>query len=234
MNITGIKAGQLRFTGPLLADIFLGKVTNWNDPRIAALNRGIRLPDASIKVVHRSDGSGTTFNWVNYLSKVSPEWRAKVGEGKSVEWPVGAGGNGNEGVSGLVANTENSIGYVELVYANRDRLSWAAVQNRAGRFVSPSAASFQAAAEGVKWDPRQDFYLVLTDAPGTDAYPITATTFILVPKHLKDFSRTRALIQLFEWALFKGQAEASRLGYVPLPPSLAARIAGYWASEIQH
>ena len=231
VNIPGIAPGQMRFTGPVLADIYLGRIKRWNDPAIVRLNRGLALPDAPIAVVHRSDGSGTTFNWVDYFSKVSPEWKARVGEGTSVAWPVGQGASGNDGVSALVRQTANSIGYVELAYVTRDRLAWASVQNRAGKFVTPSAKSFAAAATGARWNEAKDFYLVLTDAPGDDAYPIAATTFILEPKHGNDYSHDRALLHLIEWALFEGQSQASALGYVPLPKPLATRVEGYWLAE---
>jgi phosphate transport system substrate-binding protein len=233
VNIRGVSPGKLRFTGPLLAEIYLGKVGRWNDPAIARVNPGVVLPNIPIAVIHRSDGSGTTFNWADYLSKVSPEWRAKVGEGTSVAWPVGQGGNGNDGVSALVRQTPGALGYVELAYVNRDRLAWAFVQNRSGRFVAPGPASFAAAAEGANWDEKNDFFLVLTDAPGPEAYPITATTFILARKHPTSLSavQSRALRQLFEWAFYKGQAEATALGYVPLPRRLANRIEDYWLSE---
>jgi phosphate transport system substrate-binding protein len=234
VNVPGIKPGQLRFTGAVLADIYLGTITHWNDPAIARLNPGAKLPDAPITVVHRSDGSGTTFNWASFLSKKSSRWKATVGEGTTVKWPVGVGGNGNEGVTATVKAKVNSIGYVELAYVAREHLAWASVQNRTGRFIVPSQASFQAAADGAAWDPAQDFYLVLTDAPGADAYPITATTFVLVPRHQNDFTRTRALLQLFEYALFKGQPQATALGYVPLPQKLAARVALYWTTQVQH
>lgn len=234
VNVAGIAPGRLRFTGSLLADIYMGKVKRWNDPAIARVNPGVNFPDAEIAVVHRSDGSGTTFNWANFLSKTSAEWKAKVGEGTIVNWPVGQGAAGNDGVSAAVRSTPDSIGYVELAYVSRDHLAWASVQNHAGRFIDPSQASFQAAAAGANWDGAHDFYLILTDAPGPDAYPITATTFVLVPKHLNDFTKTRALVQLFEWALFKGQTQASALGYVPLPRPLAIRVARYWYTELQH
>ena len=233
VNIAGIAPGRLRFSGAVLAGIYLGKITQWNDPAITRLNPGVSLPSANIAVVHRSDGSGTTFNWVNYLSKKSPEWKARVGEGTTVAWPTGLAGNGNEGVAALVRQTPNSIGYVELTYVARNHLAWASVQNSAGRFIAPNPASFQAAAEDVDWNASRDFFLILTDAPGANAYPITATTFILVPKHLHNFTRTRALLRLFEWALFKGQDQAAALGYVPLPKSLTVRIEGYWLNEFQ-
>jgi phosphate transport system substrate-binding protein len=166
VNLPGIGPGKLRFTGPLLADIYLGKVTRWNDRAIAALNPGIALPDLPIAVVHRSDGSGTTFNWADYLGKVSPEWKAKVGEAMSISWPVGEGAPGNDGVSAAVRKTTGAIGYVELAYVTRDHLAWAYVRNGAGQYVTPGPASFAAAAEGAKWDATKDFDLVLTDAPG--------------------------------------------------------------------
>ncbi len=234
VNIAGVASGRLHFTGPLLADIYLGKVKRWNDAAIARLNTGVPLPNADIAVVHRSDGSGTTFNWVNYFSKVSPEWKARVGEGTTIAWPVGTGANGNDGVAAQVRKTANSIGYVEFAYVARDKLTWGAVQNRAGRFVTPGPVSFAAAADGAQWNSTRDFYLVLTDAGGLNAYPITATTFVLAPKHQPDFTRTRALLQLFQWALFKGQRQAAELGYVPLPQGLALRVARYWLTEFEH
>ena len=233
VNLPEVGSGKLRFTGPLLAEIYLGKIIRWDDPAIARLNPGVALPNLPIAVIHRSDASGTTFNWTDYLSKVSSEWRAKVGEGLSVAWPLGKGGDGNDGVSVLVRKTPGALGYVELAYVSRDHLAWASVQNRAGRFVTPGPASFAAAAEGVDWEEKNDFFLVLTDAPGAQAWPITATTFILARKHPTDLSavQARAIRRLFEWALFKGQAQASALGYVPLPRGLALRIESYWLDE---
>ena len=233
VNVPGVGPGKLHFTGPLLADIFLGKVARWNDPAIVALNPGVALPNLPIDVVHRSDGSGTTFNWANYLGKVSPEWKARVGEGTTVSWPVGDGAAGNDGVSAAVRKTPGGIGYVELAYVLRDHLAWAYVRNRAGEYVTPGPASFAAAASGANWDATKDFFLVLTDAPGPDAYPITATTFVLARKHPTSLTalQSRALRELFEWALFKGQDEATALGYVPLPHRLALRIEVYWLSE---
>jgi phosphate transport system substrate-binding protein len=179
-NIEGIDAGQIRFTGVLLADIYLGKIKRWNDPAIAAVNPGVKLPDQAITVVHRSDGSGTTFNWVNYLSKVSDEWKSKVGEGTSVAWPTGVGGKGNEGVAEYVNRIKGSIGYVEYAYVLQNKMKYASVQNRAGNFVKPDAASFQTAAASADWSRAQDFYLAITDAPGADSYPISATVFVLM------------------------------------------------------
>jgi phosphate transport system substrate-binding protein len=231
VNIPGVAPGRMRFTGPVLADIYLGKITRWNDPAIQRLNPGFKLPKDSIHVVHRSDGSGTTFNWVNYFSKVSPEWKARVGEGTRVAWPVGKGAAGNDGVSVLVRRTNNSIGYVELSYVYRDGLAWALVKNRAGNFVAPNPGSFAAAVENVNWDAATDFNLVVTNAPGAGAYPITATTFVLAPKHPRDGAKSRALVRLFEWALFNGGPQASALGYVPLPRHLANRVQFYWTTE---
>ena len=171
VNIDGVQPGQMRFTGPVLADIYLGKIKNWNDPAITMLNPDLKLPNAAIGVVHRSDGSGTTFNWVNYLSKVSAEWKDKVGEGTSVEWPVGLGGKGNEGVAAFVNQTKNSIGYVEYAYVLQNKMAWGLVQNKAGKFIKPDAASFQAAAASAKWGDAQDFYLIMTDASDEECLP---------------------------------------------------------------
>jgi phosphate transport system substrate-binding protein len=231
MNVEGVKPGEIKFTGELLADIFLGKVKRWNDPEIMKLNPDVRLPASAIAVVHRSDSSGTTFNWVNYLSKVSPQWRDRIGEGTAVAWPTGAGGKGNEGVAALVMQTSNSIGYVEYAHALRSKLAYGLVQNKAGKFVKPDAASFRAAAASADWSKTQDFHLVLTDSPGADAYPIAATTFILITKTAKSPARTRAAFEFFRWVLENGQQSASDLEYVPIPPDLVKQIEAYWQSE---
>jgi phosphate transport system substrate-binding protein len=231
VNIDGVQAGQMRFTGPLLADIYLGKIKTWNDPAIAKLNPDLKLPNAPIAVVHRSDGSGTTFNWVNYLSKVSPEWKDKVGEGTSVDWPVGVGGKGNEGVAAFVSQTKFSIGYVEFAYVLQNKMSYALVQNKAGKFIKPDAASFQAAAASAEWGKAQDFFLIMTDAPGEDAYPIAATVFVIMYKQPKDASRMNAAISFFRWALENGQPQANDLNYVPLPESLVKQIEQYWKAQ---
>lgn len=230
LNIEGVKPGEIKFTGALLADIFLGKVKRWNDPEIVKLNPDVKLPTAAIAVVHRADSSGTTFNWVNYLSKVSPEWRDKVGEGTAVAWPTGAGGKGNEGVAALVVRTRNSIGYVEYAYVLQSKLTYGLVQNKAGKFVKPDAQSFRAAAAGVDWAKIRDFYLVMTDSPGVDAYPIAATAFVLMPKTAKSPARTKAAFDFFRWVLENGQKSATDLEYVPLPPDLVAQIEAYWKS----
>ena len=235
VNIAGVAPGKIRFTGPLLADIYLGKVKRWNDPEIVRLNPKLALPNTNIAVIHRSDGSGTTFNWVDYFCKISPEWNAAVGEGTTVNWPVGVGANGSDGVSASVRHTPNSIGYVELTYVTQNHLAWGWVKNRAGFFIAPSPASFAAAVEGANWDSASDFYLIVTDAPGAQSYPITATTFILAPRHPAAFSLPKAvaLRRLFEWALFLGQPEARALGYVPLPKALALRISLYWNNKFE-
>ena len=191
VNLQGMAPGKMRFTGPLLADIYLGKITKWNDPAIAALNPGLNLPSSNITVVHRSDGSGTTFNFVNYLSKVSPEWKTKVGEGTSVKWPAGIGGKGNEGVAAFTKQIKGGIGYVELSYALQNKMSYGAVQNKAGNFIVPSEQSFQAAAASADWIHAKDFNLVITDAPGPQAYPITASVFVMMYKKPKDAKRSK-------------------------------------------
>src|SRR5215469_1114275 len=187
VNIEGVKPGEIHFTGQVLADIYLGRLRSWSDPAIQAINPDLKLPNAPITVVHRIDGSGTTFNWSNYLSKVSPEWKTSVGEGTSVEWPVGLGGKGNDGVASLVNLIPGAIGYLEYTYALQrlDKISFGLVQNSAGNFVSPNVRSFQVAASSADWKAAKDFCLVLTNAPGEDAYPITATTFLLMHKKPK-------------------------------------------------
>ena len=233
VNIAGVKPGQLRFTGRLLADVFLGKITNWSAPEIKALNPGIALPDAGITVVHRSDGSGTTFNWVDYLSKVSSEWKTKVGAGALVSWPTGIPAKGNEGVADMVNRTKNSIGYVEYAYVFQNKMSYVAIQNRAGKFVEPGAAAFQAAATGVEWQSAKNFCSVITDAPAEAAYPVTATTFILMHKSPTNLDRAEAAFKFFRWALSRGQKQARSLAYVPLPDRLVEEIKVYWQLEIR-
>jgi phosphate transport system substrate-binding protein len=233
VHIQGVAAGQLRFTGPLLAAIYLGGVKRWNDPIITKLNPGVKLPDAAITVVHRSDGSGTTFNWAHYLSQISPIWKTSVGEGTSVQWPVGVGGKGNEGVAAYVNQIPNSIGYVEYAYVIQNKMAWGSVQNSARRFIAPSIPAFQAAAATADWAHAKDFDLVMTNAPGPNAYPITATTFALMYKNPKDPQRSAAALKFFKWTLEHGAADAAKLDYVSLPPALAKRIEAYWAAEIK-
>jgi len=233
VNIEGVGPGQLHLDGETLARIYLGTITHWNDPAIAALNPGLKLGADAISVVHRSDGSGTTFNFVNYLSKVSAEWRSRVGEGTYVQWPVGVGGKGNEGVAAYVKQIKNSIGYVELEYALKTNMSFTALKNHAGKFVEPGLESFGAAAASANWGQAKDFNLVITDAPGAEAWPISASVFVIVYRQPKDPARSKAALEFFRWALEKGQTRAKELNYVALPQPLVQSIEKYWASEIK-
>ncbi|MGZ5061797.1 MAG: phosphate ABC transporter substrate-binding protein PstS, partial [Usitatibacter sp.] len=200
VNLPGVKPGELRLTGPVLADIYLGKITKWDDPAIAALNKGVKLPAQDITVVHRSDGSGTTFIWVNYLSKMSPEWKTKVGEGTSVNWPAGVGGKGNEGVASYVQRIAGSIGYVEYAYALQNKMTTVAVQNRDGEFVQANADTFKAAAANADWSKAPGFYLILTDQPGKTAWPISGATFILMHKSQAKPDVAKEVLKFFDWA----------------------------------
>lgn len=233
VRLEGIEPGQLKLNGPVLADIFLGKVAMWNDPSIVALNDGLALPATKITIVHRSDGSGTTFNFVNYLSKVSPEWKTKVGEGTSVQWPTGLGGKGNEGVAAYVKQVKNSIGYVELSYALQNKMTYTQMQNAAGKFVLPSAESFAAAGDSADWKNATDFSLVITNAPGDTSWPISATNFILMHAQPKDAARTKSVLEFFTWAYKDGKQQASSLDYVPLPDALVEQVKAYWAAKIK-
>ncbi len=218
VNVRGIQAGQLRLTGQVLGDIYLGKVTRWNDPAITALNPGVALPDAAIAPVRRADGSGTTFIFTNYLSKVNPEWKAKVGEGAAVNWPTGAGGKGNEGVAAFVQRLPNSIGYVEYSYAKANKMSHVKMRNSAGNFVDPADDTFKAAAAGARWD--QSFYQILTEQPGAQSWPITGATFIVMQAKQDKPAQAAASLKFFDWAFVNGDQMASDLEYVPLPASV--------------
>lgn len=218
-NMPGVSE-PLKFTGPVLADIFLGTITRWNDPRLAALNPGVALPDTGITVVHRSDGSGTTYIWVDYLAKVSDEWKNKVGVATSVNWPVGVGGKGNEGVAGLVRQTPGSIGYVELVYALQNDIAYGAVQNQAGEFVRADGASVTKAAEAAAADMPDDFRVSITNPPGAGAYPISSFTWLLMFEDPQDTAQARAMVDFMKWALADGQAFATELGYAALPANV--------------
>jgi phosphate transport system substrate-binding protein len=234
LNVPGIASGAMKLDGPTLANIFLGKITMWNDPAIAALNGGVKLPAQKITVVHRSDGSGTTFNFVNFLSKVSPEWKSKVGEGTSVKWPAGIGGKGNEGVAAYVKQIKGAIGYVEFSYALQNKLTYSRMKNAAGQFVNPSDDSFQSAAASADWANAKDFYLVMTNAPGEKSWPITATNFILMYKQPKDAAGAKAAKDFFKWVYASGDAQAKALDYVPLPDALVSQIETYWSKNMAY
>ncbi len=233
VNIEGVAPGQLRLTGPVLAGIFLGKIRKWDDPAIAELNPDLKLPSKAIVVVHRSDGSGTTFGWTNYLSQVSPEWKDRVGEGKAVKWPTGQGGKGNEGVAAYVRQLANSVGYVEYAYAKQNRLAWAQLQNRDGRFVQPSQQAFAAAAANADWNSAPGMGVILNDEPGAESWPVTAATFILVHARQADAARAREVLAFFDWAYRKGADMARSLDYVPLPDEVTAKVREVWAADIK-
>ncbi len=226
VNIKGIQPGQLKLNGQVLGDIYLGKITLWNDPAIAALNPGLALPAEKISPVRRADGSGTTFGFTNYLSKVNPEWKEKVGEGKAVNWPTGAGGKGNEGVAAFVGRLANSIGYVEYAYVKQNKLTYAQLQNQDGTFVQPSEESFKAAAAGANWS--QSFYQILTNQPGQAAWPITSATFILMHKAQDKPAQAQTTLKFFEWAYKQGDQTASSLDYVPMPDNVKNVIYQSW------
>jgi phosphate transport system substrate-binding protein len=233
VNVPGLRPGGLRLTGPVLAAIFSGEIRKWNDPAIARLNPSLRMPGTDISIVHRSDGSGTTYNFTHYLSQVSADWKQRVGEGTTVEWPAGVGGKGNEGVAGYVRQIPGSIGYVEYSYALQNRMSHALVQNKAGRYVQPNAQTFSAAAATVDWAKARDFYQLMTDAPGGNAWPIAATTWVVMYKKPKNAAASAAARKFFEWSLTRGQKQAVALDYVPLPPPLVRRIEAYVAANIK-
>lgn len=226
VNIKGINSGELKLTGQLLGDIYLGKVARWNDPAIKALNPTLALPDAAIAQVRRADGSGTTFIFTNYLSKVNPEWKSKVGEGTAVNWPVGAGGKGNEGVAAFVARLPNSLGYVEYSYVKQNKMTYAVVQNSAGNFVKPEDDTFKAAAAGADW--AKSFYQILTNQPGKDAWPISGATFILMHTKQDKPANATEVLKFFSWAYKNGDKTAADLDYVPMPKPVIAAIEKSW------
>jgi phosphate transport system substrate-binding protein len=222
-NVPGLPASGFNFTGDALAGIFLGKITKWNDPALAKVNPKVKLPDADIIVVHRSEGSGTTYCWTDYLAKISPEWKAKVGTGGSVNWPSGIGGKGNDGVSGQVKNTANSIGYVELIYAEQNKIPFGNVKNAAGVFVKADLASITAAAAGAAKSMPEDFRVSITNAPGNAAYPISTFTWLLIPEEFKDQAKSKILKDFVKWALTAGQSMAEPLSYARLPKEVVVR-----------
>jgi phosphate transport system substrate-binding protein len=231
VNIKGIAPGQMRLSGALLADIYLGKISKWNDPAIKALNPSLALPDAAISPVRRADGSGTTFIFTNYLSKVSPEWKSKVGEGTAVNWVVGAGGKGNEGVAAFVGRLPNSIGYVEYAYVKQNKMTYAQMKNASGDFVSPVDTAFKAAAAGADW--AKTFYQILTDKPGKDSWPLTGATFILMHKVQEKPAQAAASLKFFEWAYKNGDKTADDLDYVPMPAAVKTAIEKSWSDNIK-
>jgi phosphate transport system substrate-binding protein len=233
INIEGIKPGELVLDGPTLAKIFLGEITTWNDPAIAKLNPKVKLPSQAIVVVHRSDGSGTTFNFTNYLSKVAPDWQAKVGENTAVEWPTGIGAKGNEGVANNVVQTKGSVGYVEYAYAKQNKLTYTQLVNHAGKAVAPTIPSFQAAAANADWANAPGFYQILTDQPGAASWPITAATFILIPKSPPDQAAATEALKFFSWAFTHGAKAAEELDYIPLPEAVIALVRKTWAADIK-
>jgi phosphate transport system substrate-binding protein len=232
VNIKGIGIGELKLTPEVLADIYLGKITKWSDPKIAEINSGLSLPDISIAVVHRADGSGTTWIFTNYLSKVSTEWKDKVGNDKAVMWPVGVGGKGNEGVAAFVGKVNGSIGYVEYAYALQNKMSSVQLKNRGGNFVSATADNFQAAAADADWASAKDFYMVLTDQPGSKSWPITGASFILMYKKQDNPAEAKEVLKFFDWSYKNGGEAAMSLDYVPMPESVVKMVEDAWHAEI--
>ena len=233
VNIEGIAPGALKFTGPVLADIYLGKIKSWNDKAITDLNAGVKLPADPITVVRRSDGSGTTFIWTDYLSKVSDEWKTKVGASTAVAWPEGVGGKGNEGVAAYVQRIKGSIGYVEYAYAKKNKMAYGAVQNKEGQFVQPDDKSFQAAAAYADWKGAPGFYQILTNQPGKTSWPITGASFILLHAKQDKPQNAAEVLKFFDWAFKNGQKMADELDYVPLPDEVTKVIAVAWRSQIK-
>jgi phosphate transport system substrate-binding protein len=233
VNIKGIEPGSLKLTGPVLADIYLGKISNWNDKAIAALNPGLKLPDLAIAPVYRSDGSGTTFNFTYYLADVSPDWKSSIGVNASVQFPVGLGGKGNEGVSAFTSRTEGAIGYVEYAYAKQNKLAYTEMQNKDGVFVEPNAKSFQAAAANADWKDAPGFRLILANQPGKDSWPMTAASFILLYKTQDKPDTGKQVLKFFDYAFKSGPQAAMDLDYVPLPDNVVSLIETSWAANIK-
>jgi phosphate transport system substrate-binding protein len=233
VNIDGIKAGDMVLDGDTLAKIYLGTITKWDDAAIKKLNPKLELPSAAISVVHRADGSGTTFNFTDYLSKVSADWKSKVGSGTAVEWPVGVGAKGNEGVSGNVGQAKNTIGYVEYAYAKQNKLTYTALVNKAGKTVQPATEAFQAAASNADWANAPGYYLILTDQPGDKSWPIVASTFILMHKDATDKAASQEAIKFFKFAFSKGDKMAEELDYIPMPDAVVKLIEKTWAADIK-
>jgi len=233
VNLDGIKPGEMKLTGAVLADIYVGKIKKWNEKAIADLNPGVRLTDESITVVRRSDGSGTTFLWTDYLSKVSPEWKEKVGAGTAVAWPEGVGGKGNEGVASYVQRIKGAIGYVEYAYAKRNRMAHVQLRNKDGQYVQPDDDAFQAAASFADWKSQPGFHQILTEQPGKASWPITGASFILIPARSDKPASTAEVLKFFDWALKSGQKMAADLDYVALPESLVKMINDEWRAQVK-
>ncbi|MDD5300617.1 MAG: phosphate ABC transporter substrate-binding protein PstS [Gallionella sp.] len=233
INVAGINAGTLKLDGSTLANIYLGKITKWNDPALVALNKDIKLPDGNITVVHRSDGSGTSFIFTNYLSKVSAEWKSSVGESTAVSWKTGIGGKGNEGVAANVQRMKNTIGYVEYAYALQNKMNTVQMKNRDGQFVKPEDNSFKAAAAGAQWDKAPGFYKILTDEAGKESWPISGATFVLIHKAQEKPETGKEVLKFFDWAYDKGGKLASELNYVPLPDNVVKLIRAAWKAQIK-
>ena len=233
VNLEGVDAGKLKLSAKVLADIYLGKIEKWNDSAIASLNPGLSLPGKAITVVHRSDGSGTTWIFTNYLSKVSPEWKSSVGNDKAVSWPVGVGGKGNEGVASYVSRIKGTIGYVEYAYALQNKMAGVKLQNQAGKFVDPTSSAFQAAAANADWSNAPGFYMVLTDQPGDTSWPITGATFILMHKQQAKPDVAKAVLGFFSWAYQNGDDMALALDYVPMPDNVVDLVEKNWQQEIK-
>ncbi|MEW6380252.1 MAG: phosphate ABC transporter substrate-binding protein PstS [bacterium] len=233
VNIKGVKAGEMKLTPQLLSDIFLGTITRWNDRAVKAVNPGLKLPDKTITVVHRADGSGTTWIFTNYLDKVSAQWHEKVGTDKAVAWPVGVGGKGNEGVAAYVQRIDGSIGYVEFAYALENKMAHALLKNKAGKFVEPTIETFQAAAANADWEHAPGFYLVLTDQAGENSWPITGASFILVYREQAEAERAKGMLKFFDWCYQNGTKEAQDLQYVPMPQNVVKLVESTWSKEIK-
>jgi phosphate transport system substrate-binding protein len=233
VNIDGVKAGDMVLDGDTLAKIYLGTITKWDDPAIKKLNPKLTLPSAAISVVHRADGSGTTFNFTDYLSKVSADWKSKVGSGTAVEWPAGVGAKGNEGVSGNIGQAKNTIGYVEYAYAKQNKLAYTGLVNKAGKTVQPTTEAFQAAASNADWANAPGYYLILTDQPGDKSWPIVASTFILMHKDATDKAASQEAIKFFTYSFEKGAKMAEDLDYIPMPDAVIKQIEKTWSAEIK-
>lgn len=233
VNLPGVATGQLKLDGKVLSNIFLGKITKWNDPAIMELNAGVKLPNETITAVHRSDGSGTTFIFTNYLSKVSPEWKSAVGEGTAVSWKAGTGGKGNEGVASYVQRIKNSIGYVEYAYALQNKMIYAQLKNHDGQFVKPDDSSFKAAAANADWEKSPGFYRLLTDESGKESWPITGATFILIHKSQEKPETAKEVLKFFDWAYINGGKMAEALDYVPMPEKIQKLVRTAWKAQVK-